>query len=103
MDQFQSQGSATTAPPPPTEVKIRTMKSDIAMLSTSGGAMPRFENVHVAGLAKVHAQEQESKQEVAASAGRTESKGNLLLIIVLIITLAALAVVGWLIYLKFKG
>ncbi|HVN26598.1 MAG TPA: hypothetical protein VMT99_03035 [Candidatus Paceibacterota bacterium] len=38
------------APPPPSEVKIRTMKSDLAGLAASGGGMPKFESVKVTGL-----------------------------------------------------
>ena len=41
---------AASAPPPPTEVKIRTMRSDLAGLTASGGGLPKFENVKVAGL-----------------------------------------------------
>jgi len=93
MDQPQD-GTLTTAPPPPTEVKIRTMKSDIAMMAASGGGLPRFENVHVAGLSAQH----ESKEQAATSAVRAGSKNNLLLIVILIVVLAAVAIVGWFVY-----
>lgn len=85
----------TTAPPPPPEVKIRTMRSDIAALAASGGNLPKFENVKVSGLS--------AQKQSAATVARTESKSNLLLIVVFVITLAAVAVVGWLVYLKFGG
>jgi len=39
-----------TAPPPPSEVKIRTMRSDINSMMQSGGGAPSFENVSVSGL-----------------------------------------------------
>ncbi len=38
------------APPPPSEVKVRTMKSDLASMAKSGGGMPSFENVAISGL-----------------------------------------------------
>jgi uncharacterized membrane protein len=81
-------------------VKIRTMRGDIAMMASSGGGMPRFENVHIAGLA---VQQKESKQEAVASAARAGSKSDLALIVVLVVMIAALAAVGWLVYLKFQG
>jgi hypothetical protein len=40
----------TTAPPPPSEVKIRTMRSDIDSMMQSGGGAPSFRNVSVSGL-----------------------------------------------------
>lgn len=38
------------APPPPSEVKIRTMRSDLSSMAQSGGGIPRFESVTVDGL-----------------------------------------------------
>ena len=40
----------TTAPPPPSEVKIRTMRSDIESMMQSGGGAPSYRNVSVSGL-----------------------------------------------------
>jgi hypothetical protein len=37
-------------PPPPLEVKIRTMRSDIDSMMKSGGGAPSFQNVAVTGL-----------------------------------------------------
>ena len=37
-------------PPPPAEVKIRTMRSDIASMMRSGGGSPSFQSVSVSGL-----------------------------------------------------
>jgi hypothetical protein len=38
-------------PPPPSEVKIRTMRSDIdSMMRSGGGGSPSFQNVAVSGL-----------------------------------------------------
>ena len=38
-------------PPPPAEVKVRTMRSDLETMAKSGGGLPQFQNVTVAGLA----------------------------------------------------
>jgi len=97
MDEIPPGGTLTTAPPPPPEVKIRTMRSDIASMAASGGGLPRFENVKVTGLSAAQA----SHEETTTAAARTESKSNLLLIVVLVVALAALGVIGWLVYMKF--
>jgi hypothetical protein len=47
---FTPDTPAPSAPPPPSEVKVRTMKSDMASMAKSGGGLPRFENVKVTGL-----------------------------------------------------
>ena len=41
---------ANAPPPPPLEVKIRTMRSDIESMMKSGGGAPAFQNVAVSGL-----------------------------------------------------
>ncbi len=95
-DALENRGSLTTAPPPPAEVKIRTMRSDIASLVASGGGgMPGFENVKVAGLG--------APVSSATAKARQDSRGNLWLIVVLIAVLAALVVVGWFLYAKYRG
>jgi hypothetical protein len=45
-----SQNNVIGVPPPPAEVKVRTMKSDIESMAKSGGGLPQFQNVSVAGL-----------------------------------------------------
>jgi hypothetical protein len=37
-----------SAPPPPQEVKVRTLKSDLASIAASGGGLPRYANVNIA-------------------------------------------------------
>jgi hypothetical protein len=37
-----------TAPPPPEEVKVRTLKSDLASITASGGGLPKYQNVKIA-------------------------------------------------------
>ncbi len=53
-------------PPPPAEVKVRTMKSDITSMQQSGGGLPQFQTVTVAGLAI----QREAPTMVPASADR---------------------------------
>ena len=42
---------STGAPPPPSEVKVRTMRSDLESMARSGGGSPKFQNVEINGLA----------------------------------------------------
>jgi hypothetical protein len=37
-------------PPPPAEVKVRTMKSDIEGVAKAGGGLPQFKTVAVEGM-----------------------------------------------------
>lgn len=43
-----AQRALPTAPPPPQEVKVRTLKSDLASIAVSGGGLPRYKNVRIA-------------------------------------------------------
>lgn len=36
-----------SAPPPPQEVKVRTLKSDLASVAASGGGLPKYQNVKI--------------------------------------------------------
>ena len=47
---MQDKTVVTTAPPPPSEVKIRTMRSDIDSMMKSGGGAPSYQNVSISGL-----------------------------------------------------
>lgn len=47
-DQFDASQILPTAPPPPQEVKVRTLKSDLASIAASGGGLPRYANVKIA-------------------------------------------------------
>lgn len=85
---------STKALPPPVEVKIRTMKSDVAGLAASGGGMPHFENVSVPGLSL------NSKGDQPSAAFDSGKKSQPLVIAV--ITIVALIVLGALIYFAYK-
>ena len=79
-----------TVLPPPTEVKIRTMRSDIDSMNASGGGMPKFKNVKVSGLA------------LEKMPGSTPAMSKHTALMVAIITIIALAVLGLLIYFGYK-
>jgi hypothetical protein len=86
---LESHASTTGAQPAPTEVKIRTMRSDLAGLAASGGGMPKFQNVKITGLSV------EKKTDVTA-----EHKSDALTAI--IITVAAIVVLCVLGYFGYK-
>jgi hypothetical protein len=60
-----------TAPPPPSEVKVRTMRSDLESMRLSGGGMPTFQNVIVSGLTV----EKEYKKSVKSTASYVAPSG----------------------------
>jgi heme/copper-type cytochrome/quinol oxidase subunit 2 len=72
-------------------------------MAASGGGMPRFENVKVAGLATTASVAAAADKALPNNVARAESKSNLLLIVVLLIIVVALGVLGWLVYMKFGG
>jgi hypothetical protein len=43
------QNSGANVPPPPSEVKVRTMRSDIDGMTKMGGGLPQFKTVAVEG------------------------------------------------------
>jgi hypothetical protein len=86
--QAETNPNAAGAPPAPTEVKIRTMRADLAGLAASGGGLPRFENVKVAGLSL------EKKMDSAAS----HKSGALTAIIITAIAVIVLGALGYFAY-----
>ena len=83
--------SETTAPPPPAEVKIRTMRSDIASMAQSGGGLPQFQSVKVQGLT--------GKEEASTAPGK---KNMLMIVLIVVVGAIALAIVGYFAYVLFK-
>lgn len=77
-------GEMPSAPPPPPEVKVRTMRSDLESMTESGGGLPKFQTVKVAGLAVT----QENKKKSAA--------------VITLVIIAALAVLGLLGYFAYQ-
>lgn len=50
MAEQSSSLSSPNVPPPPAEVKVRTMRSDIDGIAKSGGGSPQFKTVPVEGM-----------------------------------------------------
>lgn len=48
-----SNGYSLNIPPPPPEVKVRTMATDIEFMAKSGGSTPQFQNIKAPGLASL--------------------------------------------------
>ena len=90
---LSSGGMVQSAPPPPSEVKVRTMRSDLASMARSGGGLPRFENVKISGLAL------EKKTIDSATARKNFS----VLFLVAIALIIALGVAGYFAYKAFYG
>ena len=81
----------TGAPPPPQEVKVRTMASDLASMAQSGGGLPQFENVKIAGVSN-------RPQDPQETARKTSLGVAILAIVVLVIVLVA----GFVLYQSFQ-
>ena len=105
MEPTDFQTSGPGAPPPPPEVKVRTMKSDLESMARSGGGAPQFQNVAIAGLAaegneiavsQPSVEEAPATQEAAAQSA--PSKSMIGPILVIVVAIAALAVVGYFAY-----
>ena len=82
------------APPPPPEVKVRTMRSDLDAMAKSGGGAPHFETVTVAGLSigKAHAPQavRPSVADAVGAAGRNKNRNTIIIVVVVIAAAAIL-------------
>ena len=86
MADFQSTESLTTAPPPPMEVKVRTMRSDLESMAKSGGGLPNFQNVKVeAGI-------------VSAPSGDAKRTNPLEIAAIVLLSLFIFAAIGYFVY-----
>ena len=97
------QGNIPGAPPPPSEVKVRTMRSDLESMTRSGGGAPRFENVAVTGLTM----QDGAPRAAGTAAGQGGAVGTSLRsllgpVLVIIVAIVALAVVGYFAYTVFN-
>lgn len=66
-----------TAPPPPQEVKVRTLKSDLASIAQSGGGLPRYQNVKI----------------TKTQAGKPENKSGLVMTVAIIVLFAIIVAI----------
>jgi hypothetical protein len=71
-----------TAPPPPQEVKVRTLKSDLASIAASGGGLPRYENVKI-----THTEQQQKN-----------ATNPLVVIVVIVLLLIIFSIAGYFVY-----
>ncbi|MDE2018858.1 MAG: hypothetical protein KGJ13_00755 [Patescibacteria group bacterium] len=81
-----------SAPPPPQEVKIRTMKSDLASLAQTGGGLPQFQSVRI-DLPRERSEKLDARGEKKINAG-------IAVVIVAIVVVLAVAAYFALVYLK---
>jgi hypothetical protein len=116
----------TTALPPPSEVNIRTMRSDLASMRASGGGMPQFRKVAVSGLSleKGYRTPDESpsqvqprpsakpqttpaardaapKEKPAAADGASGGSNFMPILIIILVAILALGAVGYVAYITF--
>jgi len=90
---YAHSNSVASAPPPPSEVKVRTMRSDLESITKSGGGLPHFENIKVASLSM----DRGSASEVAAA----KSKNSAVIILIVIAALVVLVALGYFVYSRF--
>ena len=69
----------TSAPPPPQEVKVRTLRSDLASIAESGGGLPKYQNVKIA----------------EAQAGKPRNITGLITTIVIVILLVVIVAIAF--------
>ena len=79
-----------SAPPPPAEVKIRTMKSDLASMAKSGGGLPTFETVRL------------NDSRVSQASPGASGKPKTLVIIIAAVAVVAVVLIGYVAYLFLK-
>lgn len=94
----QFPGDMPVAPPPPPEVKVRTMRSDIDEMGKNGGSLPHFHVVTVKGLTPTKARMVETAVPLAASGGTTTGTNKAAVAAVVIIAIAAIALLVYLAY-----
>jgi hypothetical protein len=87
------QNSGINAPPPPPEVKVRTMRSDLESMAKSGGGLPHFQSVKVEGLSAKEA----SLSVVSEQKGKSNAKAFLITVLIT----AVLLVLGYFAYVFF--
>lgn len=82
----------SNVPPPPVEVKVRTMQSDLDEMAKSGGGLPRFEAV------KVRLPDRFPREEE-----KTKKKLDLFWVVVPVLALALFAAIVYLVYSSFSA
>jgi hypothetical protein len=80
-----------SAPPPPQEVKIRTMRSDLASMAQSGGGLPQFQNVRIDAPAA---------EEDRVGTPQGERRINIGIAIAIVAVIVVLAIIGYFVFIK---
>lgn len=102
-------GFLISAPPPPPEVKMRTMRSDLAAMAKSGGGVPRFESVKVAGWVPAGGGFGQRAPDAAGAPGASGALGsagsakrrNMTIVLIVVAAVAAAALIGYFVYVAF--
>lgn len=95
-EQSQNPENFPSAPPPPQEVKIRTMRSDLASMAQSGGGLPQFQTVRI----DLPREQQATRgQQAPENGGQKIGIGKAIAILTVVAILALVAYFA-LIYLK---
>jgi hypothetical protein len=82
-----SQSSGGNVPPPPAEVKVRTMRSDVEGIVKMGGGLPQFRTVAVEGA--------EPRGARPFSAGSADGSSKSFLWWIVAIGIVALGLIAW--------
>ena len=82
----------TGAPPPPQEVKVRTMASDLASMAASGGGLPQFQNVKIV-----------SDPAVRRDVEKTARKTSLVVAVLSIVAILIVLVAGYFAYQAYQA
>ncbi len=95
-------GQKNTAPafsnlaPPPPEVKLRTMKSDLESVARSGGGLPQYQNIKAPNLANLSNTEKRYQPQAPQAPAREIPWSTIGAILV------ALALLGGIVYLAYQ-
>jgi hypothetical protein len=91
-----------SVPPPPAEVKVRTMRSDIEGIAKAGGGLPQFKTVAVEGmgLPRSRVGDGASSADVSQTAGQSPSKFPIWIIALIVVAFIAIAIFGWAVFLR---
>lgn len=92
---FFAKRPMATAPPSPSEVKVRTMRTDLDAMAKSGGGLPRFQNMKVAGLSM----ERQATLDIAEAGG----KSHVVMILGATCAVVVLGAVGYFAYQAFRS
>ena len=100
MNNSNNETLAQSVPPPPAEVKVRTMKSDIEGIAKSGGGSPQFRTVAVEGRGLRMSQLDAAGRTAPPATSSSSSGFPWWIVIVGVIVLVILLLFGYVLLLK---